>query len=57
MERVFIVLEGKARLRLVRTGAVVNDTIEILAGLAPGDEVVVAGNAGLTDGQALTVTQ
>jgi membrane fusion protein, multidrug efflux system len=56
MERVFIVLEGKARLRLVRTGAGVNDTIEILAGLAPGDEVVVTGNEGLTDGQALTVT-
>jgi RND family efflux transporter MFP subunit len=57
MERVFMILEGKARLRLVRTGAVEKDTIEILAGLSPGDVVVVTENQSLTDGQVLTVIQ
>jgi RND family efflux transporter MFP subunit len=57
MERVFIVQDGKARLRLVRTGAAGNDKVEILAGLAPGDEVVVAGNANLGDGQPLNITR
>jgi RND family efflux transporter MFP subunit len=53
MERVFIVQDGKARLRLVRTGSAGNGKVEILAGLAPGDEVVITGNGGLTDGQPL----
>ena len=57
MERVFIVREGRARLRLVRTGAVNGDKVEVLAGLAPGVEVVVDGNAGLTDGQPLTISR
>jgi RND family efflux transporter MFP subunit len=57
MERVFLVLEGRARLRLVHTGAAVKDMIEILAGLASGDEIVVTGNEGLTDGQSLSVIQ
>jgi membrane fusion protein, multidrug efflux system len=57
MERVFLVQDGKARLRLVRTGAADKGMVEILAGLGPGDVVVTEGNNGLIDGQALTVTQ
>jgi RND family efflux transporter MFP subunit len=57
MERVYLVRDGRAWLRLVRTGAVEGDRVEILAGLSPGDEVVVTGNAGLTDGQPLTTTR
>ncbi len=57
MERIFIAQEGKARLRLVRTGEIKNDKVEILAGLAPGDEVIISGNEGLTDGQALASTR
>jgi RND family efflux transporter MFP subunit len=57
MERVFIFLEGKAKLRLVRSGAVQQDIVEILAGLSPGDVVVVAGNMGLIDGQTLKIVQ
>jgi RND family efflux transporter MFP subunit len=44
-----------ARLRLVRTGARYDGQIEILAGLAPGDRVVVSGGEKLQDGQPLDV--
>ena len=44
-----------ARLRLVRTGAHYNGQVEILAGLAPGDQVVVSGVEKLQDGQPLDV--
>ena len=54
MERVFVVQEGKAQLRLVRTGLAANGKTEILTGLFPGDEVVVSGGGNLTDGQAVT---
>jgi membrane fusion protein, multidrug efflux system len=57
MERVFIVQDGKARLRLVRTGTAENNKVEVLSGLAAGDEVVVAENTNLTDGQPVTITQ
>ena len=57
MERIFLVQDGRARLRLVRTGAVEADKVEILAGLSPGDEIVVTGTKGLTDGQPLTTSR
>jgi RND family efflux transporter MFP subunit len=44
-----------ARLRLVRTGARYDGQVEILAGLAPGDRVVVSGGEKLQDGQPLDV--
>ncbi len=55
MEKVFVVDEGKARLRLVRTGARNNTTSEVLSGLAEGESVVTAGNVLLQDGQPVTV--
>jgi RND family efflux transporter MFP subunit len=57
MERVFIVQDGKARLRLVRTGSAANGKVEVLSGLAPGDAVVVEGNTDLADGQPVTIAQ
>ncbi|MEK6202270.1 MAG: efflux RND transporter periplasmic adaptor subunit [Desulfobulbaceae bacterium] len=63
MERVFLV-ESKgqggssiARLRLVRTGARYDGQVEILAGLEPGDRVVVTGAEKLQDGQPLEVQE
>jgi len=56
MERVFTVTNGKARLRLVRTGATEKGRVEILAGLDPGEQVVVGGNKDLTDGQPVTLS-
>lgn len=55
MERVFLVEDNIARLRLVRTGARYDGQVEILAGLTPGDRVVVNGADKLQDGQPLEV--
>ncbi len=57
MERVFTVVDQTARLRLVRTGGLVDGRIEILAGLEPGDRVVISGNKDLVDGQSVTIDQ
>jgi len=48
----FTVAEGKARKVALRTGLDDGVHVEVLAGLAPGDRVVIAGAQGLTDGQA-----
>jgi RND family efflux transporter MFP subunit len=55
MDRVFVVDNGVARLRLVRTGLRHGDLLEILAGLAPGDTVAVRGHRLLVDGQPVRV--
>ncbi len=55
MERVFVVEDGKARLRLVRTGATSHEYSEILTGLTEGEVVIVSGNSNLQDGQPVTV--
>jgi RND family efflux transporter MFP subunit len=55
MERVFVVAESRAGLRLVKTGAVRGDRVEVLAGLADGDRIVTNPPAGLCEGQPLEV--
>jgi RND family efflux transporter MFP subunit len=56
MERVFIVGGGnRAVLRLVKTGVVRGDRVEILSGLDDGERVVVAPPAGLREGQPLEI--
>ncbi|MBK7075015.1 MAG: efflux RND transporter periplasmic adaptor subunit [Myxococcales bacterium] len=55
---VFVVQDGKAVLRLVRTGRVITDAagdrVEITAGVTAGDAIVVAPPAALVDGQRVT---
>jgi RND family efflux transporter MFP subunit len=51
MERVFVVEEQRASLRLVKTGRAQDDRLEILSGLTAGERVVVSPPAGLRDGQ------
>jgi RND family efflux transporter MFP subunit len=54
MERVFVAGNGdRVELRLVKTGVVRGDQVEILSGLDPGDRVIPAPPAGLREGQAL----
>ena len=48
---VFIYHDGAIERRAVRTGAARDTNIEVLAGAAPGDLVVVKGPADLQDGQ------
>lgn len=55
LELVFVVDEGQARLRLVRTGRQLGDQLEILAGLEAGEEIVVEGHHNLRDGQPLQI--
>ncbi|MFZ9745454.1 MAG: efflux RND transporter periplasmic adaptor subunit [Opitutaceae bacterium] len=56
MERVFVVPEsGPVQLRLVRTGARRGAQIEVLAGLAARERVVLAPPADLRDGQPVEV--
>ncbi len=53
LEQVFVAEQGVARLRLVRSGASYGDRVEILSGLRAGDQVIVAANTRLHDGQPL----
>ena len=57
MEQVFAISENRAHLRLVRTGAVIGDTTEILAGLKAGEIIAVTNTSQLIDGQPVTVVQ
>jgi multidrug efflux pump subunit AcrA (membrane-fusion protein) len=41
---------GMARLRLVKTGRVAGDYVEVLSGLNEGEEIISAGTAALRDG-------
>jgi multidrug efflux system membrane fusion protein len=53
---VFVVNNGVAHLRTVTLGVTNGSTDEVLSGLAPGDECVLTGNQGLTDGAKVLVT-
>jgi RND family efflux transporter MFP subunit len=55
MERVFVVANNTAVLRLVKSGARHGDDIEILAGLVAGERLVAAPSATLRDGQPVEV--
>ncbi|PLX73784.1 MAG: efflux RND transporter periplasmic adaptor subunit [Desulfuromonas sp.] len=55
MQQVFVAEQGKARMRLVRTGAESDGRIEILSGLQAGEQVVVDAVEELQDGQPLKV--
>ncbi len=51
MDVMFSVVQGKARLLLVRPGRRVGDEVEILSGLRDGDLIVVESAIRLVDGQ------
>lgn len=51
MEIVFVVRDQKAQLRLVRTGKRFGDKVELLAGVSPGEQVIVEGAQTIVDGQ------
>jgi RND family efflux transporter MFP subunit len=51
MELVFVVVNGRAQLRIVKTGKRIGDEVELVSGVDPGERVVVEGAATLVDGQ------
>ena len=55
MERIFVVEQGRAVLRLVKTGRSLNGRSEILSGLNAGERVVLTPPPALRDGQPVTV--
>ncbi len=55
MERVFVAEDGKARLRLVRSGKKHQESVEILSGLNAESQVIVAGQHNLKDGQPIII--
>lgn len=48
--------DRRAAMRVIRVGAESGDAIEVLAGLQPGDQIVINPAPSLTDGTALRVT-
>ena len=52
---VFVVREGRAERRAIKGGDARGNEIEVLAGLADGEQIVVAGAKDLRDGQRVTV--
>ena len=55
MELVFMVVDGKAQLRIVKTGKRIGDELELVSGVEAGEKIVVGNAASLADGQPLTV--
>jgi RND family efflux transporter MFP subunit len=55
MERVFVIVDGRAQLRLVRSGAHAIGFVDVLAGLDAGEKIVAAPTAALRDGQPVEV--
>jgi len=55
MERLFVVQDATASLRLVRTGDHRNGQVEILSGVNAGEQVVVQGGGQLVDGQPVHI--
>ncbi|MCC6415505.1 MAG: efflux RND transporter periplasmic adaptor subunit [Opitutaceae bacterium] len=56
LERVFVIADGRAHLRLVRSGAALGDEVQIFSGLSAGETVIVNPPADLRDGQLVRVT-
>ncbi len=50
LEQVTQVIDGKAFVRLVRTGSVIDGRVEILSGLSPGDVVLLPNGSGKPGG-------
>jgi membrane fusion protein (multidrug efflux system) len=57
MEKMFIISDNIAHLRLIRTGIVVGEQTEILAGLEPGEIIATTNISQLIDGQPVKIVQ
>ncbi len=55
IERVFVVENGKAELRIVRTGNHSGNRIEILSGLKENEDIIVSDSRTLVDGQPVSI--
>jgi RND family efflux transporter MFP subunit len=55
LEMVFVAVEGRALMRLVKSGRQDGDTVELLSGVEAGEQVIISGAATLRDGQAISI--
>jgi RND family efflux transporter MFP subunit len=55
LELVFVVVNGHAQLRIVKTGKRLGDEVEVVSGMDAGEKVVVENAAQLIDGQPVEV--
>lgn len=55
MEMVFVAKDGKASLRLIKTGKSLDGQVEILSGLEEGEQVVISDVAKISDAQPVTI--
>lgn len=55
LEIAYVIADGRAQLRLVRTGKIAGDQVQILSGLSNGEKIVVDTVSPLHDGQAVEV--
>jgi RND family efflux transporter MFP subunit len=55
LELAFVATNQRAVLHLVKTGRRIGEEVEVLAGLDPGDSVIVEGASRVVDGQPVTV--
>lgn len=55
LEIVFVVNDGRAQLRLIKTGKRFGDRVEVVSGLEPGERVIIDGAENLLDGQPVNV--
>lgn len=55
IELVFVVADGRAKMRMVKTGRQVGNEVEVVSGLDEGESVVVQNTRQLVDGQPVTV--
>lgn len=57
MELVSVVADGRARLRLIKTGKRIGPDVEVVSGLSSGEQIVSDGPGVVMDGQPVTVSQ
>ncbi|MCX7886027.1 MAG: efflux RND transporter periplasmic adaptor subunit [Verrucomicrobiae bacterium] len=50
---VFVAQDGRARLRLVKTGKTLGENVEVLSGVEPGETIIVSADAELSDGRQI----
>lgn len=55
LELVFVAEDGRARLRLIKTGKRFGDRVEVVSGLESGEAVITKGAEKLVDGQPIEV--
>lgn len=55
MEIIFVVSDGKAQLRLVKTGKRLGEEVELVSGVEAGEKIVIEGAARLVDGQPVEI--